>query len=230
MLKILAIFGIFCVTTSMGQTFENIRTQKDEDKIIIIYDLFSTDPGSKVVVSIFSSLDDYKVPLNNVSGDVGTVLPGPNKRIIWQVGNAIANDYQGILFRFESESTVGWKIISTTPKVMIRGKSNYIQWEGGRSNDDLVIELLKPDSETEQIAQVKNSGSFLWNVPKDMKPGSGYALRISSQDNSIEHRFSIRRKIPLGYYAIPVGLGIVTMAILAGKSGSDDLPDAPLPN
>ena len=90
MLKLLVIIGIFCVSTAFGQTFENIRTQKDEDKIIIVYDLVSIDQGSKVNVSVFSSLDNYILPLTNVTGDVGTVFPGPNKRIIWKAGEVIA--------------------------------------------------------------------------------------------------------------------------------------------
>jgi Ser-Thr-rich glycosyl-phosphatidyl-inositol-anchored membrane family len=230
MFKLLAILGIFCVSSSMGQTFENIRSQKDEDKIIIVYDLVSIDPGSRVTVRIFSSLDDYKLPLKNVTGDVGIVLPGPNKRIIWQVDTTISNDYQGIVFKFESESSAGWRVISPAASGISRGKENTIQWQGGRDNDEIIIQLLKPDSEVEEIARTKNTGSFKWNTPKTLKPGKSYVLVITSHDTSIEHRFTIKRRIPLGYYAIPGGLGILMIALLGGDSGSDDLPDAPLPN
>jgi hypothetical protein len=230
MLKLLAIVGIFFVTASLGQTFENIRYQKDEDKIIIVYDLVSIDLGSKVIVRVFSSRDDYKLPIKNATGDIGIVMPGPNKRIIWQVGNAVADDYQGILFKFESETFAAWRVISPTAKGMSRGKKNDIQWQGGIADDNVTIELIKPDLEIDQIAKTKNTGSFVWDTPKNLKPGNGYVIRISSSDNSIEHRFSIKRKLPLGYYAIPVGLGIIIGAILLQEDKSDDLPDAPLPN
>ncbi len=230
MLKLLVIIGICCVSTAFGQTFENIRTQKDEDKIIIVYDLVSIDQGSKVIVSIFSSLDNYILPLTNVTGDVGTVFPGPNKRIIWKAGEVIANDFEGISFKFKGENFIGWKIISPTNNVFIRGKKNTIQWQGGAASDDVIIQLIKPGLEEQDLLQTKNSGSFTWNIPKDFKPGNGYAMRITSGENSIEHRFSVKRKVPLGYYAIPVGVGILLVVLVGGDSGSNDLPDAPLPN
>jgi hypothetical protein len=231
MLKLLAIIGVFCATNCIGQSFDNIRVQKDEDKIIIVYDLVSIDPGSKVTVRVLSSLDDYKVPIRNATGDIGSVLPGPNKRIIWAVGEQIASDYQGILFRFEGQTFAGWKVISPTEKGMVRGKKNPIQWQGGFDGDDVIIQLLKPGSEEIQdLVQTKNTGSFIWSTPKDLKPGNGYVIRLTSGDNSVEYRFSIKRKIPLAYYGIPAaGLGIF-LVVIKGNSGNDDLPDAPLPN
>jgi len=230
MLKWLAILWIFSVTSSFAQTFENIRTQKDEDKIIIVYDLVSIDPGSKVTVRVYSSLDDYKMPINNATGDIGPVLPGPNKRIIWQVGKAITNDYKAVLFKFESQSSAGWKVVSPTAKGMKRGKNNLIQWQGGLPGDDVTIQLLKPGfDEVQQIAQVKNTGTYKWNTPR-LKPGNGYVLRINSLDNSIEHRFSIKRRVPLGYYCIPFIGAAVYLVIMNSDPDSDELPDAPLPN
>ncbi len=231
MLKLLVIIGVFCVTTSWGQSFDNIRVHKDEDKIIIVYDLVSNDPGSKVTVRVLSSMDDYKVPIKNATGDIGSVLPGPNKRIIWQVGQGIANDYQGILFRFEGQTFAGWKVISPTEKGMQRGKKNKIQWQGGFPGDEVTIQLVKPGSEeVEDLVQTKNTGSFVWNTPKDLKAGNGYVIRLTSGDNSIEYRFSIKRKIPLAYYGIPVAGAVIFLVVMRGNSGSNDLPDAPLPN
>lgn len=229
--KFLVLIGIFCVTSSLGQTFENIRVQKDEDKIIIVYDLVSIEAGSKITVRVFSSIDDYKVPLQNALGDIGSVLPGPNKRIIWPVGEVTANDYQGILFKFEGQTFAGWKIVSPTEKGMIRGKINTIKWQGGFEGDDVSIQLLKPGmEEVEDLAHTKNTGSYLWDIPKDLKPGSGYVLRLISGNNATEYRFSIKRKIPLSYYGIPAGVVIITIIAVSGGSGNNDLPDAPLPN
>ncbi len=229
MVRFLALIGVFCVTTALGQTFENIRVQKDEDKIIIVYDLVSIDPGSRVTVRVFSSIDDYKVPIS-ASGDIGSVLPGPNKRIIWQVGEIVANDYQGILFKFEGQTFAGWRIISPTERGMIRGKKNTIKWQGGFEGDQVTIQLLKPGSEEVQdLAQIKNTGTYVWDTPKDLKPGSGYVVRLTSNDNSTEYRFSIKRKIPLAYYGIPVGVLAIVFVVVSGNSGNNDLPEAPLP-
>lgn len=230
MVKLLTIFGIFCVTSSLGQTFENIRILKDEDRIIIIYDLVSIDRVSNVMVRVFSSVDDYTLPLSNVSGDVGAVLPGPNKRIIWQAGEAIANNFLDISFRFKSETIKGWKIISPTAKGMRRGMKNTIQWQGGEAGSDVNIQLIKPGLEYEQIIQTKNTGSFVWDTPKNLKPGNGYAIRISTNNISIEHRFSIKRKFPLIYYGIPAAGLVIILVVITRDTGSNSLPDAPLPN
>jgi hypothetical protein len=196
MVKSLAILGIFFVTSSWGQTFENIRVQKDEDKIIIIYDLVSIEPGSNVSVRVFSSTNDYRVPIKNAIGDIGSVLPGPNKRIIWPAGVAAAADYQGILFKFEGRTFPGWKIISPTEKGLVRGKKNTIRWQGGVKDDDVTIQLIKPGIETiDRLGQTKNKGYYIWNTPKSLKPGSGYVLRLTSGDNATEYRFSIKRKV-----------------------------------
>lgn len=231
MLKWLAIIAVFSVTYSSAQTFENIRVQKNEDKIIIIYDLVSIDPVSKVTVRVFSSTDDYKVPIKDAIGDIGPVLPGPNKRIIWEVGEAIANDYQGILFKFEGQTFAGWKIISPTKKGLVRGKKNIIQWQGGFEDDAVMIELLKPGKEdVEILGQTKNTGSYTWDTPKNLKPGNGYVVRLTSGDNATEYRFPIKRKIPLAYYGVPAAGLLVFLASVLIEPESDDLPDAPLPN
>lgn len=230
MFKLLVIIGTFCVTSALGQTFENIRTRKDEDKIIVIYDLVSIDPGSKVKVSLFSSLDNYNLQLVDVTGDVGTVTPGPNKRIIWKVSAAVFQNFESISFRFNGENLIGWRILESTKNIFTRGKKNMIRWQGGEAGEQVNIELIHPGSKSENIIQTLNLGSYYWNTPKDIKPGSGYAIRISTIDNSIEHRFSIKRKVPLGYYGIPAGLAIILGVIVGSTGGSDDLPDAPLPN
>ncbi|MEY4929747.1 MAG: hypothetical protein RI909_471 [Bacteroidota bacterium] len=228
----LRILLIFSTISAWGQTFENIRTSKEGDKIIIIYDLISLDPGSQVTVQVFSSKDSYKLPLKNVTGDIGTVMPGPNKRITWLAGEEIANEVDQIKFTFKSESFAGWSFIGTTPKVMRRGKKNTLEWQGGKGGDEVTIQLLKPDMQVEEIAMTLNSGSYRWNTPRKLKPRDGYAIRITSMGNSIEHRFSIKRKIPVLYYVGLTGVGVAAALInlTGGSAGSSDLPDAPIPN
>ena len=125
---------------------------------------------------------------------------------------------------------IGWRILESTKNIFTRGKKNMIRWQGGEAGEQVNIELIHPGSKSENIIQTLNLGSYYWNTPKDIKPGSGYAIRISTIDNSIEHRFSIKRKVPLGYYGIPAGLAIILGVIVGNSRSSDDLPDAPLPN
>lgn len=231
MLRFCWIIAIFNVTTSLGQTFENIRTHKDEDKIIIVYDLVSLDPGSKVIVSLYSSLDNFKSPLSNIMGDIGTVLPGPNKRITWNADESDLQKFEGITFQFKGEVVLGWRITNPSAKPIKRGKKNIVQWQGGKPDDRVTIQLIDPNQNIEELGQISNSGSFIWNTRKNIKVGKGYLIHITSGENSAEQRFTIVRKIPRVFYVVPVAGAAIFLLLLGDEDNGDgDLPDAPSPN
>ena len=230
MVKILSFIGIFLFTASFGQTFQNVRKRIDEDKIIIIYDLISVDLGSRVKVRLYSSHNNFETPLENLTGDIGFVMPGPNRRITWYAGDLIQMA-DSITFEFKGEIVYGLKFINPAPNQNLkRGRTHTIQWEGGIISDTLTLSLLTPDDELKVLYQTCTKNSFEWTIPDDFKIGSGYTLRMLNSGNVIEHRFAIKRKIPIGWYAAPV-VGIL-VGIIAAGGGSDDngLPDAPSPN
>lgn len=229
MVRILCIFGVFLFTSSVGQTFQNIRKRVDEDKIIIIYDLVSLDLGSRIKVSLFSSHNNFESPLQNVTGDIGLVLPGPNRRITWTAGELVKSA-DSLSFEFKGEIVYRLKLLSPASNSKIKkGELNTIQWLGGLATDTVTISLVKPNNETQELAQTFNRGSFNWMVPKNLKASKGYSIKIASNIYTIEERFTIKRSVPRIWFIIPVA-GVL-VALLSGDGGGDDgLPDAPSPN
>ncbi|MDH4058051.1 MAG: GPI anchored serine-threonine rich family protein [Cyclobacteriaceae bacterium] len=230
MVKLLSFVGIFLITSSFGQTFQNVRKRVEEDKIVVIYDLVSIEPGSRVKVEIFSSNDNFETPLSDVVGDVGMVMPGPNRRITWSAGELVQKA-DSISFEFTGEIVYGLTFISPSAKKNIkRGKTFTLNWQGGVKNDTVTISLLTPDQDSIHLIQTLTENTYDWEVPKDFKTGKGYTLRMVGRGNIIEHRFAIKRKIPIAWFAAPVA-GIL-IGIIAAGGGSDDnsLPDAPSPN
>lgn len=230
MVKVLSIIGIFICTSSIGQTFQNIRTRVEEDKIIIIYDLISLEQGSRVSVSLYSSHNNFESPLVDVTGDVGLVLPGPNRRITWKEGVGLENADK-ITFQFKGEIIQKLKILNPAMEGKVKkGKLSTIRWQGGQSDEQVTITLQSPDKEINEIAKTSNTRSFAWSVPNKIKAGKGYVLRITGSDNFTEQRFSIKRKVPLGLYAIPVVGAVIFIISNGGSDGVGNLPDAPSPN
>lgn len=157
-------------------------------------------------------------------------MPGPNRRITWKAGTEIKNA-DNISFRFKGE--IVHKLSFTSPSVdgkVKRGKKATLQWQGGKSDEQVTITLLSPNEESSEIIKTKNTGSFIWLVPKNIKTGSGYALRITGSENFSEQRFTIKRKSPLIWFAIPVVGAAIFIITNSGGKGESDLPDAPEPN
>lgn len=70
-------------------------------------------------------------------------------------------------------------------EVMYRESTFNIKWEANIIGG-VKIELYKGSTFLSTIANnVENSGSFEWEIPKDLAPGSNYRIRISSVSNPV---------------------------------------------
>lgn len=69
-----------------AQQIENIRVEKDADKVNIYYDLLDAAPNTRYTVSIYCSINgEARLLLMKVSGNVGSgIITGTNKRIVWE--------------------------------------------------------------------------------------------------------------------------------------------------
>jgi len=228
------VVGIFLFSHSLAQEFRNIRTRVDDEKIIIIYDLESLEIYSKVMVRIFSSHNNFTDPLENVTGDVGLVTPGPNRRITWNAGT-LTKSIDSLTFDLKGEIIYILKINSpSTNGILKRGTSITIRWQGGNPSQNLNISLISPKNKITQLASTPNTGKYAWDIPKNIKTGAGYYLKLteegeSAEDTYIEQRVIIKRKFPLAFYGIPILGAAVYLLIKSGGSDDEKLPDAPKP-
>jgi hypothetical protein len=223
--------GLLVFGQLLGQTFENIRSRIEDERIIIFYDLVSFEAGSKVMVRAFSSQDYFAAPLTNVTGDIGLVVPGSNRRIVWRPSEPIRNPDE-LVFTFQGDVVYELKITSPTSSAkLIRGKSSTMEWQGGHPDDRLLITLKESDQDSVIIGRTRNTGSFVWDIPKDLRPGDRYSLKISNENDAFtEQRFIIRRKIPLITWGVPIlGAAVLVILKLTAPEEEEPLPDAPKP-
>lgn len=77
---------------------------------------------------------------------------------------------------------------------------------------------------------IDNLGKYVWQVPKNAPAGKGYTLQLSDPENLIReessHEFAIKRKIPLGYIAVPAAL-LGTAAVLLFLPEEEGIPEPP---
>jgi hypothetical protein len=224
---LLAFVFYFCISTAFAQSFRNVRVLKEEDKIIILYDLFA-DQASKVVVSVRSSHDNFQSNITTLMGDVGAVIPGANRRLEW-ADPEIVKIAETLKFQFSGEIIQAYKITKPSGGSLRRGKSTTIRWKGGISTDTVELNLIA-SGKVMAIGTIKNTGSIQWQVPDELALGDTYFLRLKTKDEIQEKKIVIRRKIPLAVWALPVVGVAVYLGLSSGDSEPNDLPGAPKPN
>ena len=67
------------------------------EKIIVHYELDDSNPNNEYQLNLFTSKDNFTVPMNKVTGDIGNeIKPGTTKKLEWKFKEEL-NDYQGDL-------------------------------------------------------------------------------------------------------------------------------------
>src|SRR6185436_17258090 len=78
-----------------GQTASINKVEMAGDKIVVHYKLESPNQTNTFLLQLYSSKDNFAIPLAKVTGDVGMeVRPGPNNRIEWAIREELGN-YKG---------------------------------------------------------------------------------------------------------------------------------------
>ncbi len=226
--------------TCWSQSINNVRATFQDGKITITYDITGGNEKQVYNVSVYSSHDNFSIPLLSVDGDVGpNKQPGVSKSIVWDAKLDLG-EYKGPLTFRVSADPVPLPYSFTKPNTATsyrRGKQATIEWEGGVDSDNITIELMKDGAVLQQLSNARNSGIQNWAIPKDMEKGAGYSLRLrSSSDQSItSNLFSIKSKIPLVLKIAPVVVvgGVVALLASGGSDpdpvngGGTELPVAP---
>jgi len=236
--------SVFMVAqNAVGQRVTNVRAQAKGNIVTITYDLQGTIIGQIYQVEVFSSHNQMSQPITQVRGEIGPNLkPGVNKMIEWGSMKELG-DFDGEL-SLEVRATLTFSPIRfTSPKsnsVYKRGKSYKFNWLGALPNENLQLELYSDTTRQYEINRTINKGVYQWEVPLNASPGKSYRLKISSvekPDNfTYSNYFTIKRKTPTAWKAVPVGLltGAALYLILKGDKtttapGEEDLPLPPKP-
>jgi hypothetical protein len=217
-----------------SQTIENIRVEKNGDKILIRYDLIHDNPSEKFLIRVYSSANNFSDQLIMIKGDAGDrITPGKDKLIEWYARSELGS-YQGDVIvevrLFESKTS--FYILSPYSQSSVKRASELqINWSGGLPNDKLEIDLYLDGKRLRSIGSgVENSGDYRYVLPENLKPSSKYQIKIENSDdpntNAYSGNFGIKRKLPLGAKIIPgvVVAGVVGYLLSQTEKPKEDLP------
>jgi len=237
---LLLLGGTHVVQTSCAQTIENVKAVFQDGKVIVNYDL-KADPNTSFFIELYASHNNYNLPILLAQGDIGKeVKPGLQKKVVWDVKSDLKNYKGEITFELHAEpALLPWAI--KQPAGLKRGKTGTIQWQGGKANQQVNLELYQGTNKVQAItaSPVSNTKKYDWNLPSSLKTGGGYTIKLSSGNESVTSAsFKINSKIPLVVKLLPiVVVGALIPVIFkkdtppANDSTEGDLADAPgIPN
>ena len=211
-----------------GQQISNISaSQMNETTVRVTYDLKGEVPGQLFKVELFSSANQFSLPLEYVDGYVGEdVEAGINKFIDWDISRELVAFDGELVFEVRAKLTFTPIMVSYPENTKLaRGKQHLVSWQGTNTSENVDIQLYRNGSRITTIASTINDGFYEWDVPSSMKPGKGYSLRISSTSSSQSdtgEEFSIKRKIPMLLKLVPIA--IITPVVI---SILDEDPEPP---
>ena len=226
-MSIVIVFLCFLGVNMLGQQVSDVSaSQLDEQTIRVKYNLQGEVPGQLYTVNLYSSTDQFNMPLEYVDGYVGeNVEAGVNNFIDWDLGKELVAFDGELSFEVRAELTF-------TPISMVfpeqtsikRGRQHLITWKGTNTKENVDIQLLRDGTKVATITNTVNDGRYEWNVPFSTKPGKGYSVKVSSTSSSqtdTGDEFAIRRKVPLLVKLVP--FAIITPVII--KLTEEDPPE-----
>lgn len=233
---------IFCFV--MALSMQSFAQNLDIDFIeftgrnVVVH--YTLDDGAnsnrQFLVQLYSSQDNFSVPLTKVTGDVGSeVSSGVDKKIIWDVTKELGNYKGTISLELRGRVYVPFVKIKdiTEGQVFKRGKNYPVNWTSGNLSGQVNIELFNEDEERMWGENnVPNVGKFDWYIQANIKKGSNYRLKFTNakdrNDVVYSAPFTIKPKIP---FIAKAGAVVVVAAVVgvvitnSGKSsGSDEKP------
>lgn len=228
-------FAGLCISYSgIAQDFSIRKVEISGGNLVLHYELQDSVSNRLYTIYVYSSADNFVNPLVKVSGDVGLeVKPGGNRKIVWNLKEELAPDFNGDL-AFEVRGKVYIPFIKLDGfddyKKFKRGKTYKIIWTGGRGNSVLNMDLYRGDKKVDTYPNIANVGHYELAFDK-VKPGKNYRLKVSDSKNKDDvvnsGTFTISRKIPLVLQFLTLG-GVIFVVTQIDWGNNDD-PDIPDP-
>jgi len=114
-----------------------------------------------------------------------------------------------------------------------RGSAIQVRWTGGNPDDEYALDLFDGRFHYRHIGELKNSGTYPWIIPKDVKPGKEYKFKLTNTDDFGESAFSrtfiVKRKVPIAVWIVPGALVVGGAVYMLFFYGDDPEPDLPAP-
>ena len=237
MMKLLATLslGLLILNNTYCQKVENAEIRQDGDDLVIVFDLMPRESIYELYDVIITAYDGNREKILKMKDqDASDVRPGNRLRFVIPGKENFQNFRGNVDFDIKVKMTYS-PIRITAPvkrKKWIKGKSMDIKWRGGLEGERFTLELYKDFDHVSSIGTNVTSNEIKWDIPRDVKPGGKYAIRITSDSNNgnqvFSSEFKIRRKIPVVVKILPALLLGSVVAVLIGSSGKDEgFPNPP---
>jgi hypothetical protein len=234
---------LLCIGSATAQNISNFAAHFDGEQVIMTYDLLTDDDADRFDISLYSSIDNFQQKLSLLIGDAGeNIEPGTGKRITWDAKRSLPEKFdQEVIFKIKANLMVSLNHpnrLALKPLDFNAYKRDGVvnmEWNGGKANEQITIELLKENEVVSKITDVENNNLYSWNIPKKTKTGKEYSIRISKTENPLIQAatipFEIKPKVSLLTKLIPVLVVGGVVAVLSGGSDEEapDLPGPPKP-
>ncbi len=114
-----------------------------------------------------------------------------------------------------------------------RGSAIQVRWTGGNPDDEYALDLFDGRFHYRHVGELKNSGTYPWIIPKDVKPGKEYKFKLTNTNDFGEFAFSrtfvVKRKVPVAVWIVPGALVVGGAVYLLFFHGEDEISDLPAP-
>jgi hypothetical protein len=230
------IFTILCASiVAYAQEFALKKIELISDGMVLHYDLTDTMRSKKYTIDLYSSADNFVIPLREVSGDVGLeVAPGFDRKITWNSKKELGPNFHGeVELEIRGRAYVPFIRFTSLDegRVVKRATPMLLTWSGGSRQSILNFAIYKGSQLAAIVPNVPNSGNHEVMMPAGLKPGKDYYFLITDTKNKDQvmrtPTFEIQRKIPLGIKAAAAGVGLCVAAIIASNAGPNDLDGPP---
>lgn len=208
--------------------------------VVVHYNLDDGANSSReFLVQLYSSQDNFTIPLTRVTGDFGPeVSAGFGKKIVWDITQELGAFKGNVSLELRGRVYVPFAKIKDIEdgQVFKRGKNYPINWTSGNLSGQVNIELFNEAGERMWGENnVANVGKFDWYVQSNIKKGSNYKLKFTNakdrNDVVYSHAFTIKPKIPLlvKVAGLVILAGAAEFLISNSKSSSDKAKSFPNP-
>ncbi len=239
--KIVGVVCLLAFTSTLGlsQKLDIDFIEMAGRNIVVHYTL---DDGAnstrQFLVQLYSSQDNFTIPLTRVSGDFGSeILAGVDRKIVWDITKELGASYQGnIALELRGRVYVPFVKINDIEdgRVFKRGKNYPINWTSGNLSGQVNIELFNQGGERQWGENnVPNVGKFDWYLPGSIKKGKNYILKFTNikdrNDVAYSKPFTIKPKIPFLIKAAGVAVLAVAVELALSKKSTTTASDKPYP-
>jgi len=218
--------------TVMSQTFSIRRLEVAGDKINLYYDLVDTVSSRTYTIALYSSHDNFVLPVQKASGDLGLeVRPGRNRKIVWNAKEELGAAFNGkVGLEVRGRLYIPFVRLEGLNKKLKRLTPTEITWSGGTQQNILNFDLYRGEERVTRFANIANVGHYILTIPTTVKPGKGYRFKITDSRNKDQivnsAPFRVKRKIPLLMKAIPVAvIGVGAYLVVSGNKGRREIVD-----